>query len=143
MPPPHPLECSDPECAFKTSEGCPRWDLMVTLLTQPTQTVHGGQGAQPVASSQPSKLEKHPRAVFTLQMTEAQWTFTRLQLENYIGQSQVPEPTKISQLQAVCNDELRQRVFDTGIYSTLTTLDSFISKIEELAVIKVHKSVHL
>ena len=143
MPPPHPLECSDPECAFKTPEGCPTWDLMVNLLTQHTQTVHGGQGAQPVVSSQPSKLEKLPRPVFTLQMTEAQWTFTRLQWENYIGQSQVSESTKLSQLQAACNDELRKRVFDTGIYSTLTTPDSFLNKMEELAVIKVHKSVHL
>ena len=81
--------------------------------------------------------------MFSLQMTEAQWTFTTLQWENYIGQTLVSETTKLAQLQAACSDELRQRVFDTGIYSSLTTPELFLKKMEELAVIKVHKSVHL
>ena len=81
MPPPHPLECSDPTCDYKTQEGCPTWDLLVNLLSQHTQTVHnqGGALAAPNASSQTSKLEKLPRPVFSLQMTEAQWTFTTIQ----------------------------------------------------------------
>ena len=143
MPSPHPLECSDPTCEFKTPEGCPTWDLMVTLLTQHTQTVHAGGGLPHVVSSQSSKLEKLPRPVFSLHMTEAQWTFTKIQWENYIGQTEVSESTKLSQLQAACKDELRQRIFDTGAYSTLTTPETFLTKMEELAVLKVHKSVHL
>ena len=76
-------------------------------------------------------------------MSDAQWTFTKLQWENYIGQSLVSDTTKLSQLQAACSDTLRQRVFDTGLYTTLDSCDKFLTKMEELAVIKVHKSVHL
>ena len=47
------------------------------------------------------------------------------------------------QLQAACSDSLRQRVFDTGTYSSLTTAEQFLTKMKELAVIVVHKSIHL
>ena len=47
------------------------------------------------------------------------------------------------QLQAACNTELRQRVFDTGTYPNLTTPALFLAKMKELAVITVHRSVHL
>ena len=55
----------------------------------------------------------------------------------------MPESTKLTQLQAACDEPLRQRVFDTGLYNTLTSEKLFLDKMEELAVIKVHKSVHL
>ena len=76
-------------------------------------------------------------------MTESQWTFTKIQWDHYINQTEVPDAMKLTQLQAACSETLRQRVFDTGLYSTLTTSDAFIKKMEELAVVKVHKSVHL
>ena len=140
MPAPEPLECSDPNCSFQTPQGCPSWELMVKLLTQHAQTVHGNP-ANPGHSA--AKLEKLPRPTFTLNMTESQWTFTKLQWDHYIGQSPVSEATKLTQLQAACNDDLRQRVFDTGLYHNLTTPDMFIQQMEKLAVNKVHKSVHL
>ena len=142
MPSPQPLNCSHPECDYVTPVGCPTWDMIVTLLSQHTQSVHGGTLSNN-SVPQSSKLEKLPRPVFNLQMTEAQWTFTKIQWENYIGQTQVSDATKLSQLQAACSDALRQRVFDTGLYSDLTTPSLFLTKMEELAVIKVHKSVHL
>ena len=119
MPAPPPLQCSHPECGYETPPNCPTWDLIVSLLTQHTQSVHGGTVIAP--SSQLSKLEKLPRPTFNLQMTEAQWSFTKIQWNNYIGQSQVSDATKLAQLQAACSDALRQRVFDTGLYNDLTT----------------------
>ena len=141
MAPPNPLECSNPDCEFTTPNGCPTWELMVTLLTQHTQSVHGGNTT--AQSGQGSKLEKLPRPTFTLQMTESQWTFTKLQWDSYINQAQASNETKLNQLQAACSDTLRQRIFDTGTYSNLSTAALFLQKMEELAVIKVHKSVHL
>ena len=47
------------------------------------------------------------------------------------------------QLQAACDDALRQRVFDPGTYSSLTTEALFLTKIKELSMIVVHKSIHL
>ena len=82
MPPPQPLECSNEGCTYETPAGCPPWDMMVTLLTQHTQSVHGNANQGPTSLG--SKLEKLPRPTFSLQMTEAQWTFTKIQWDNYI-----------------------------------------------------------
>ena len=81
MAPPNPLSCSNPDCDFTTPIGCPTWDLMVTLLSQHTQSVHGStQHSQPGLGN---KLEKLPRPTFDLQMTESQWTFKKLQWDSY------------------------------------------------------------
>ena len=112
----------------------------MNVLAQHTQSVHGAPAPQ---SSQSSRLEKLPRPTFSLQMTESQWQFKKIQWNNYINQSTVSESTKLTQLQAACDEPLRQRVFDTGLYNTLTSEKLFLDKMEELAVIKVHKSVHL
>ena len=76
-------------------------------------------------------------------MTESQWSFTKIQWDHYIGQVQAPQATILTQLQAACSEPLRQRIFDTGLYDTLTTPDLFLRQMETLAVIKIHKSVHL
>ena len=112
MPPPASLLCSVPGCDYETPQGAPTWEACITLLTTYAQSVHGG-GAQPVTTTG-SKLEKLPRPTFTLNMTESQWSFTKIQWDNYINQSTVSESVKLMQLQAACDDALRQRVFDTG-----------------------------
>ena len=76
-------------------------------------------------------------------MSESKWNFTVMQWNNYISQSPVTDETKLMQLQAACNEELRQRVFDSGQFYTLTTPALFLAKMKELSVITVHKSVHL
>ena len=140
MPTPQPLECSVESCDYQTPMGCPTWDHMVTLLTQHSNCVHGSPSN---SSSQNMKLEKLPRPTFNLNMTESQWSFTKIQWDHYINQVQVPEATKLTQLQAACSETLRQRIFDTGLYDTLNTPELFLKQMETLAVIKVHKSVHL
>jgi hypothetical protein len=50
---------------------------------------------------------------------------------------------KLQQLQADCDKALLQRMFDTGMYATLTTVDLFMAKMKELAVADMHKAVHL
>ena len=75
MPPPTPLQCSSTECDYETPAGCPTWELMVTLLTQHSQTVHGGGHS---TAPQNSKLEKLPRPTFTLNMTESQWSYKKV-----------------------------------------------------------------
>lgn len=110
------------------------------FFTQHTQAVHATGQQQ---ASQTGKLEKLPRPTFTLNMTESQWSFTKTQWDSYIKQSVVPESVKVMQLQAACDKDLRQRVFDTGNYASLTTEDAFLSKMKELAVIVIHKSIHL
>ena len=131
------------DCDFTTPPGVPTWELMVTLLTTHTQAVHGGGGAPHPAPTNQSKLEKLPRPTFTLKMTESQWSFTKIQWENYIKQSPVSPAVQLMQLQAACDGPLQQRVFDTGSYAALTTSELFMAKMKELAVIVVHKSIHL
>ena len=142
MPPPTPLQCSVEGCEFKTATGAPSWEIMTTLLTTHTQAVHGGGGGQNLPPSS-SRLEKLPRPSFTLKMTESQWSFTKIQWDNYIQQSVVSPAVQLMQLQAACDEPLRQRIFDTGTYSSLSTVVLFLAKMKELAVIIVHKSIHM
>ena len=142
MPPPAPLLCSVPGCTYETPPGAPTWEACITLLTTHAQSVHGAGGTQQ-ATPTGSKLEKLPRPVFTLNMNVSQWSFTVIQWENYIKQSAISPEVKLMQLQAACDDQLRQRVFDTGVYSSLNTAELFLEKMKELAVIVVHKAIHL
>ena len=142
MAPPTPLECSVNGCEYKTPAGTPTWDNCITLLNTHASSVHV-VGGGPQQTTNNSKLEKLPRPVFSLNMTEAQWSFKKLQWDNYISQSVVTPTVQLMQLQAACDDQLRQRVFDTGVYASLITTDTFLNKMKELAVIVVHKSIHL
>ena len=76
-------------------------------------------------------------------MTESQWNYTRTLWDSYIKQTVVSEATKVMQLQAACDNALRQRVFDTGTHASLTTEEAFLNKMKELSVIIVHRSIHL
>ena len=139
MAPPNNLTCSAPGCNYRTPDGVPTWDGMISLMNNHTQAAH----TQVNATAAP-KLEKLPRPTFTLNMTESKWSFTEIQWNNYIDQSpNADENTKLKQLQAACDDELKQRIFDTGNYSSLNSTALFLAKMKELAVITVHKSVHL
>ena len=142
MPPPTPLQCSVPGCTYETPPGAPTWEAYIALLTTHAQSVHHVGGTQQ-ATPTGSKLEKLPRLAFTLNMSESQWSFTVIQWENYIKQSAISPEVKLMQLQAACDDQLRQRVFDTGVYSSLNTAELFLEKMKELAVIVVHKAIHL
>ena len=137
---PPQIECSHGDCDYQTPPNCPTWDLARDFLTQHTHAVHATGQQQ---ASQAGKLEKLPRPTFTLNMTESQWSFTKTQWDSYIKQTVVPESVKVMQLQAACDKDLRQRVFDTGNYDSLTTEGAFLSKMKELAVIVIHKSIHL
>ena len=137
MAPPNNLLCSAPGCMYKTLDGVPTWDGMVSLLNNHTQAVH----VQVHAASAP-KLEKLPRPTFTLNMSESNWSFTKIKWNNYIEQSpNADENTKLKQLQAACDDELKQRIFDSGNYSSLNTTILFLAKMKELAVITVHQFI--
>ena len=143
MPPPTPLTCSVDGCDYKTPTGAPSWEIMATLLTTHTQAVHGGGGGGQNLPPSSSRLEKLPRPTFTLKMTESQWSFTKIQWDNYIQQSVVSPAIQLMQLQAACDPSLKQRIFDTGTYPSLTNTELFLAKMKELSVIVVHKSIHM
>ena len=87
--PPPEIPCSQEECSYVTPAGAPTWEIALGFLTQNTTAVHPpppppsttGKGAAghtpPTATS--SCLEKLPRPTFSMQMSKAQWTFTKLQ----------------------------------------------------------------
>ena len=76
-------------------------------------------------------------------MFQITWNFTKTLWDAYIGQTAATDSVKLQQLQAACDKALLQRVFDTGMYATLNTVDIFLEKMKELAVVTVHKAVHL
>ena len=138
MAPPAPLACSVQGCAYVTPDNTPTWDGIIQLMSLHTTAVHTS------APATAPRLEKLPRPTFNLNMTESKWNFLVIQWTNYIGQSpNATEETKLMQLQAACDDDLRQRVYDTGNFASLNTTVLFLAKMKELAVITVHKSVHL
>ena len=95
------------------------------------------------AAAGTAKLERLPRPTFSLNMTEASWEFKLIEWRSYIGQVVTAPDGKLHQLRAACDEELRQRVYDSGDYGGLDTEDKFLARMKELAVIKIHKSVHL
>ena len=47
--------------------------------------------------------------------------------------------SKLLQLRAVCDDDLRERIFNSRDYSGLNTEEKFLSRMKDLAVIRIHK----
>ena len=94
-------------------------------------------------TSHNAKLESLPRPKFTLDMTESQWQFTKMQWRAYIEQTPASETQKVEQLRAACDTNLLQRVYDSGSFDSLNTTDLLLAKMKELSVKKVHKTIHM
>ena len=133
-----PITCSVPDCPYVTPQASA--PQMISLLTLHTNAVHIQQPAAPTAVA--SKLEKLPRPVFSLDMTESDWQFKEIDWNSYIEQTSCSDNTKLLQLRAACDDSLRQRVCDSGGWN-LGTVPLLLARIKELAVVKIHKSRHL
>ena len=117
---------------------------MLTILQLHVQLNHqaAAPAAAPAGPAAP-RLERLPRPVFSLNMSEAAWQFKVIEWNSYIGQTLTSPDSQLLQLRAACDEELRQRVYDTGDYGGLNTVDALLARMKELAVIKIHKSVHL
>ena len=76
-------------------------------------------------------------------MTEAAWDFKVIEWESYIQQTPATDNTKLLQLRAACDDGLRSRVYDSGDFASLNNVTLLLARMKELAVVTVHKSVHL
>ena len=142
---PPPLKCSFTDCEYSTPAGCPTWELMIKQLEVHSTAVHpppGGGGGGPRVTHN-AKLESLPRPNFTLSMTESKWQFTNMQWEAYIAQTNASTVQKVQQLRAACEKELLQRVYDCGTFSSLDTVELLLSKMKELAVVTVHKTIHM
>ena len=144
MAPPRRLLCSALLCEYTTPEGTPNWEMMFNLLNIPSQAAQGVAGHQATAPvTATSRLEKLPRPIFSLNSSEATWNFTKTLWDAYISQTAATDSVKLQQLQAACDKALLQRVFHTGMDATLNTVELFLEKMKELAVVTVHKTVHL
>ena len=113
------------------------------LMNMHRQDAHQLVAPVAAAPAPTAKLERLPRPTFTLNMTEAAWQFKLIEWTSYIGQTAVTADTKLLQLRAACDGDLSQRVYDSGDYSGLDTENKLLARMKELAVIKIHKSVHL
>ena len=144
MPPPPRQECSVLECQYSTPEGVPTWEMLTTHLSTHAQSAHAPPAAvqqQPRQHTHNAKLESLPRPKFILNMTEAQWEFTNMQWEAYIAQTPASDIQKLQQLRAACDKDLLQRVYDCGTFNSLDTTALLISKMKELSVITIHKTI--
>ena len=118
---PSPLQCSVEDCNYETgAEGTIQ--QKIDLLSLHTSAVHAVQPQQPHVCQTASRLEKLPRPVFTLNMTEAAWDFKVIEWESYIQQTPATDNTKLLQLRAACDDGLRSRVYDSGDFASLNNV---------------------
>ena len=76
-------------------------------------------------------------------MSEGKWQFINMQWTAYIDQTPASDTQKVEQLRAACNKDLLQRVYDSGSFRSLNTVALLLDKMKELAVIKVHKTIHM
>ena len=104
MAPPTPLRCQSPGCDWQTPTNTPSWEMMLQLLQLHDKQVH--PAAASTTNSTAAKLERLPRPVFTLSMTEATWQFKVIEWKSYIGQTSTTPDNKLLQLRAACDDEL-------------------------------------
>ena len=116
---------------------------MMQLMNMHRQDAHQLVAPAAAAPAPTAKLERLPRPVFSLNMTEATWEFTVIEWNSYIGQAVSTPGNRLLQLRAACDAELRKRVYDSGDYSGLDTEAKLLARMKQLAVIKIHKSVHL
>ena len=139
---PLPLQCSVLGCDYETgTEGT--LQQRIDLLSLHTSAVHAVQQPQQHVCQTGSKLEKLPRPVFTLNMTEAAWDYKVIEWESYIQQTTATDNAKLLQLRAACDDGLRSRVYDSGDFANLNNVTLLLARMKELAVVTVHKSVHI
>ena len=141
MAPPAPLQCQSPGCEWQTPTNTPSWEMMIQLLQ--LHDKNANPAATSTANPTTAKLDRLPRPVFTLNMTEATWQFKVIEWQSYIGKTPTTPDNKLLQLCAACDDELRQRIYDSGDYAGLDTEIKFLARMKDLAVIRIHKSVHL
>ena len=87
-------------------------------------------------------MEKLPRPTFALGMPEAAWEFKTVQWKGYTEQVEASDSQKLQQLQAACTPDL-QRIYDAGSYATLTSTTLLMNKMEKIAVVMVHKALHI
>ena len=74
-----PVQCSVPDCDYETPEGTTAQTL--EFLKLHTNAVH----TQPPAAAQPGpKIERLPRPVFSLKMTESAWQYTEIDWVAYM-----------------------------------------------------------
>ena len=85
--------------------------------TMHREDVH--QSAAPAPATPAIKIERLPRPVFSLNMSEAAWQFKVIKWRSYIGQTPLTPDEKLQQLRAACDEELSQRVYNSGGYNAL------------------------
>ena len=117
MPPPTPLHCQVPGCDYTTPVNTPTWDNMIQILKMHREDVH--QPAAPAPATPAIKIERLPRPVFSLNMSEAAWQFKVIKWRSYINQTPLTPDEKLQQLRAACDEELSQRVYNSGGYNAL------------------------
>jgi hypothetical protein len=145
--PPAPVKCSFLDCTYETPAGCPNWDILTKQLELHAATVHpppaGTPGHGQSQRAHNAKLESLPRPHFSLNMTEAKWQFITMQWDAYIAQTPASPEQRVQQLRAACDKDLLQRVYDCGNFNALDTVDLLLTKMKELSVVKIHKTIHM
>ena len=64
-------------------------------------------------------------------------------MESNIGQAPTTFDNRLFQFCGAFDDELRQRINDSGDFSSLDTEEKFLLRLKDLTITKIYRSVHL
>ena len=140
---PTPIKCSLEGCEYSTPANCPDWDRMLKMLELHNAAAHNIAPVAGQGTASTPRLEKHPQPSFSLDMSQAEWSFKEAQWSAYINQSTVRKEVKVQQLQAACDQDLLRRVYDAGGLEALNTEGLLMAQLKKLAVKMVHKTLHM
>ena len=143
MPPPDPVPCSSPGCAYTTPVGLPDFTILTEHLMMHSRLAHPVQQAGPAAPAAAGKLDKRLRPQATLGISELDWRFYVSEWSRYTRQTGIAERVLLDELWNTMDTELRQLAFSEGGEDLLTTEALMLEKIKSLAVTVLHPSVHI
>ena len=138
---PNPITCSKDGCDFTTPPNIPNWELIIKALELHVQACHATPNHTGPVSKE--KLEKYPRPTFSLGMSEGDWSYAEINWNSYIGQTPVSPQEQLLQLRAACEDDLLRRIYESGDFMNINTVELLLARMKLLAVKQIHKTRHM
>ena len=141
--PPPPQACSSPECTYVTPTGVPTRDLVTTYLTNHTNTCH----APTACETPPQPSSKYGETTQTYLCTGYARGSLGIQDSSVEGLHRASGSLRQSKVTAATGS-LHTRPAENlrrwaGSYTTLTSTTLLMNKMEKIAVVMVHKAVHI
>ena len=107
---------------------------MIQILKMHREDVH--QPAAPAPATPAIKIERLPRPVFSLNMSEAAWQFKVIKWRSYINQTPPLQTTNFSSWELPVTRSSASESTTVGTATDFDTENTFLARMKELNIIK-------